>query len=425
MPGVVDSWSCPTTVLAGGLPQLPLALAGRRMVLVADAAVTAHVDSVLRHGDAAEVVVLDAGRDPGDLIIDAVSRHADAVPVALGGGFVMDVTRIAALVRAEPSTTLLDTTDGPRIETYRAMSARLVELARSGRLVVAVFYGHPGVFTSPTHWAIAAARAEGIPARMLPAVSAEDCLFADLGVDPGDGACQSYEATDMMIRGRVPATDAHLIVWQVGVVGQMQLHSGATHVSELVSYLERFYPADHRVTHYQAAQSVVADPVIETVALHDLPACALAVTSTLYVPPVAERDYDVEVAESIGLAREPEPATPAESESTAVDWYRPLSPGGSRLGALITALSTDPSLLETVRADPAPYLSAAGLDVIEAWAFLARDQAWINACVREGSGPAAAVALGAATSEDEARTFFVHRDGRLVRRRTTTDPATT
>ena len=326
--------------------------------------------------------------------------------------------------RAVEDLARLHRTDVPRIETYREMSARLVELARSGRLVVAVFYGHPGVFTSPSHWAIAAARAEGIDARMLPAISAEDCLFADLGVDPGDGACQSFEATDMMIRGREPQTDAHLIVWQIGVVGQMQLDSAASHARELVTYLERFYPPDHRVTHYQAAQSVVADPVIQTVALHDLPECALAVTSTLYVPPIDERDFDLGVAETIGLAGEDgAPDFAGQPQSSGDGWYRPLSVTDSRLGALITALSTDPSLLDAVRADPAPYLSAAGLDTIEAWAFLARDQAWINACVREGSGLAAAVALGAAGSEDEARGFFIHRDGRLVRRRTSTDPA--
>ncbi len=317
----------------------------------------------------------------------------------------------------------LHRTDVPRIDTYRAMSAHLVDLARTGQLVVAVFYGHPGVFTSPTHWAIAAARAEGIEARMLPAVSAEDCLFADLGIDPGDGACQSFEATDMLIRGRVPAADAHLIVWQVGVVGRMQLTTGGSHVDALVDYLTRFYPADHLVTHYQAAQSIISAPTIQTVPLRDLPTLPLSVTSTLYVPPVGERDYDMALAASIGLAGDDAvtDSTTQEADDGAgasgADWYRPLAPGGSRLADLIAALSTDPSLLETVRSDPAPYLSAAGLDVIEAWAFLARDQAWINACVREGSGPAAAVALGAAETEDEARTFFVHRDGRLVRRR--------
>ncbi len=303
--------------------------------------------------------------------------------------------------------------DVPRLQAYRAMSERLVDHASDGLLVVGVFYGHPGVFTSASHWAVAAARDKGISARMLPAVSAEDCLFADLGIDPGDGACQSFEATDMLIRGREPATDAHLVVWQVGVVAQMHLQS-VGRVTELVDYLQRFYPAKHEVVHYQAAQSVIAAPTIQPVSLDVLGSLRLTVTSTLYVPPLQVRDYDMAIAASIGLAGAgPEPTT----VTPGTDWYRSMSSEPSRLGALITSLSTDPSLLDSVRADPEPYFTALGLDVIERWAFLSGQTEWIDACIREGGGPAAAVALGAARTQDEARTFFVHTDGRLVRRK--------
>jgi hypothetical protein len=319
--------------------------------------------------------------------------------------------------------------DEPRLRAYRAMSERLVEHARAGRLVVGVFYGHPGVFTSPSHWAIRAARSAGLRARMLAAVSAEDCLFADLGVDPGEGAGQSFEATDLLVRARVPATDAHVVIWQIGVVAQLGLRAEGGHVASLVAYLLRFYPGDHLVTHYQAAQSVVTDPVIQTVPLADLGSLPLAVTSTLYVPPRQERRPDVTIARELGLDGPPTDAAaeiaggpasepgPAPAPAAEPDWYRPIAAGPSRLATLVAALSTDPSLLAEVRREPAAYLAAFGLDVIERWAFLARDQAWISACVREGSGPAAAVAVGAAATEAEARTFFVHRDGRLVRRR--------
>lgn len=315
--------------------------------------------------------------------------------------------------RDSEDLTRLHQPNAPRPHAYRAMSERLVEHAREGRVVVGVFYGHPGVFTSPSHWAVSTARESGIPARMLPAVSAEDCLFADLGVDPGDGACQSFEATDMLLRAREPATDAHLVIWQIGVVAQMRLQTGG-HVSTLIKYLERFYPAGHEVTHYRAAQSVVAAPTIQTLPLTELGSLPLTVTSTLYVPPLSVRDYDMAMAAAIGLdGSTPDPPT----EEAAVDWYRPMSTTPSRLGALISSLSTDPSLLEAVRADARPYVTAMGLDVIEAWAFLSGNQQWINACIREGDGVSAAVALGAAETEDEARSFFVHTDGRLVRRK--------
>ena len=84
----------------------------------------------------------------------------------------------------------------------------------------AVFYGHPGVFVNPSHRAVAQARAEGFRAAMLPGVSAEDCLFADLGLDPGAHGCQSYEATDFVIRRRSCYPSALLILWQVGALGE-------------------------------------------------------------------------------------------------------------------------------------------------------------------------------------------------------------
>jgi uncharacterized protein YabN with tetrapyrrole methylase and pyrophosphatase domain len=72
----------------------------------------------------------------------------------------------------------------PRRETYAEMVDELLAPVRAGLGVCAAFYGHPGVFVNPGHEAIRRARAEGYRARMLPAVSALDCLVADLGIDP-------------------------------------------------------------------------------------------------------------------------------------------------------------------------------------------------------------------------------------------------
>jgi len=37
---------------------------------------------------------------------------------------------------------------------------------------------------------------------MLPGISTEDCLYADLGVDPGLIGSQNFEATDFIVSGR-------------------------------------------------------------------------------------------------------------------------------------------------------------------------------------------------------------------------------
>jgi hypothetical protein len=90
---------------------------------------------------------------------------------------------------------------------------------RAGHSVLGVFYGHPGVFVSPSHRAIAIARAEGYEARMLPGISAEDYLFADLGFDPAVTGCCSQEATSVLVHNKQLDITMHNILWQVGAVG--------------------------------------------------------------------------------------------------------------------------------------------------------------------------------------------------------------
>ena len=77
----------------------------------------------------------------------------------------------------------------PRSDTYREMVAAMMEEVRAGRRVCGAFYGHPGVFAVVPHRAVAQARDEGYEAVMEAAVSAEDCLYADLGIDPGTFGC--------------------------------------------------------------------------------------------------------------------------------------------------------------------------------------------------------------------------------------------
>src|SRR5262249_16481674 len=100
-----------------------------------------------------------------------------------------------------------------RKETYEEMVGRVMECVRSGKRPCVVFYGHPGVFCWPGHEAIRQAQREGYLARMLPAISAEDCLFADLGLDPATTGCQSYQATDFLNSDRQIDPSSLLILW--------------------------------------------------------------------------------------------------------------------------------------------------------------------------------------------------------------------
>ncbi len=177
-----------------------------------------------------------------------------------------------------------------RLATYAEMAGRMVAEVRKGRRVCAALYGHPGVFAIPAHAAIRMLRDEGYPARMLPAVSADACLIADLGVDPAADGWQSYEATDFLLRGRRPDPAACLVLWQVGVIGCVDYPEGGVNrrnLEVLVEELARTYPRRHEVVIYEAATLPGVPPVIERVRLEDLANAPVSSISTLFVPPAS------------------------------------------------------------------------------------------------------------------------------------------
>lgn len=178
----------------------------------------------------------------------------------------------------------------PRAECHAAMVDHLLAAVRRGESVCAVFYGHPGVFVRPGHQAVRRARAEGFRAVMLPGISAEDCLFADLGVDPAADGCQSFEATTFLHRGYRFDPRCPLVLWQVGVTGELTFSSeyGAPELPALVERLCASYPRLHEVVVYEAGVPPMAAPRIERVALERLAAARLTPRTTLYVPPLAE-----------------------------------------------------------------------------------------------------------------------------------------
>ena len=186
-----------------------------------------------------------------------------------------------------------------RLQSYGEMVERMLAPAREGKEVCVAFYGHPGVFVFPSHEAIRRARAEGLPARMLPGISAEDCLYAELEVDPAEFGCASYEATDFLARPRRFDPTSALILWQIGGVGVITYESEAlwskSGLQFLTDTLTETYPADHEVTIYETAVVPVCDPIIIKVPLRDLPSSRVTVLSTLYIPPLAPRPVDEEI----------------------------------------------------------------------------------------------------------------------------------
>src|SRR5690606_22489143 len=85
-----------------------------------------------------------------------------------------------------------------RYDTYKQMVNAIMTEVRAGKKVVAAFYGHPCVFARVAGDVIEVAEQEHFPAQIEAGISAEDCLYADLRIDPGKFGCQHFETSQLM-----------------------------------------------------------------------------------------------------------------------------------------------------------------------------------------------------------------------------------
>ena len=173
-------------------------------------------------------------------------------------------------------------------EVYEELVETALGCVRRGRDVCMVTYGNPAVFDDSCHEAVRRAREEGYEAEMLPAVSAIDCLFVDLGVDPGRYGLQLFEATDFLDSERTPDTAVPLVLWQISVIGTTRTTDTVDRegLRRLAARLNDLYGEDHVVTVYEATPFPVGRPTIDQVPVAELPHAPVPGLSSLYVPPL-------------------------------------------------------------------------------------------------------------------------------------------
>jgi len=205
---------------------------------------------------------------------------------------------IQKLNRSSESLSGFYETGKRRIDIYNNIVERIMERLRECREVCLVLYGHPGVLAYPARESMKRARREGFPARMFPGVSAEDNLFADLGVDFGATGLQSYEVTRFLVHRYQFDPSAGLVLWQIGVLGETKWNPPHTAVRGrlkiLAEYLARYYGPEHEVVLYHAPEVVTGRPRAESLALSQLPTAEVLTISTLYVPPRCQPRRDTE-----------------------------------------------------------------------------------------------------------------------------------
>ncbi|MFA0547690.1 SAM-dependent methyltransferase [Vibrio splendidus] len=196
----------------------------------------------------------------------------------------------------------------PRYKTYMQMTEAMLHYVRKGKHVLGIYYGHPGVFVLSTHRAIEIARREGHRADMRPGISALDCLCADLGVDPSTPGLQTFEASDMLIRDKKPDISSHVVLWQVGLIGELgyrRIGYLNKNFNLLLDYLTEFYGSDYTITNYIASRYPGIPPTIERYKISELynPELQSKVTgiSTFYIAPKDVHPVNVERAIQLGM----------------------------------------------------------------------------------------------------------------------------
>ncbi|MDF1795370.1 MAG: SAM-dependent methyltransferase [Coxiellaceae bacterium] len=188
---------------------------------------------------------------------------------------------------------------------YEAIACYVVSLVKSGLNICFLLYGHPIVFSQPGIMAVRQLIQEGYSASVLPAISAEDCLFADLLINPGDVGCVSYEATDFLIYDRPILPASHLIIWQVCVVGITSHYDGHinNNIQILIDKLQTVYPGEHGVVIYTAAKYPGFLPTITKRSLALLNSQCLPRFSTLYIPPYMKAKVNSEVLDALSVIK--------------------------------------------------------------------------------------------------------------------------
>lgn len=234
----------------------------------------------------------------------ATSSASNAIKLASKVLFaVADPMTVAWIRTLRPDAESLPygTPETPRLQIYEEMVARILAELQDGQRVCAAFYGHPGFLTAPAHMAVARARERGFIARMLPGVSSLDCLFADLGFDPGNLGLQLFEATDFLLRPRIIDVHTPLLLMQIAMVGNRHRY-GAGHEPAaaqapglLRDRLLALYRPDHEAVVYLASTQCDHPHRATPILLRDLADVPFAEASSLFVPPASRAPVDPEV----------------------------------------------------------------------------------------------------------------------------------
>ena len=180
-----------------------------------------------------------------------------------------------------------------RLCAYQEISKKIIQETDNHTNICIVMYGHPLVLNLPTKLTIDAISNCSLDVNVviLPGISSESVLYCDLGIDPGIGGIQSYEATELLLYNKAIEVTSHLIIWQIGIIGargRVKGHDNKKGIKLLKKYLLKSFPENHLIKLYQASQYSHIKPIINTVKLSELNQVPMSQLVTAYIAPLSK-----------------------------------------------------------------------------------------------------------------------------------------
>lgn len=208
-------------------------------------------------------------------------------------------TRNAKLVSlnsfADPSKSAL--------QIVNELVEQTLEYVRAGLSVCAAYHRHSAAASHAAHESMRKCRAEGYRAAMLPGISLEDSLIADLALELRRTGCQIFDCCDFLEQRRQPDMAAGLILWLPSLVRDANSGANGDLIRcdpALAAVLCAAYGPDHEVVLHGPARYAVCDPVIHRCRVGELSRADITAVSSLYVPPKKAPSVQSDALRSIG-----------------------------------------------------------------------------------------------------------------------------
>ena len=197
-----------------------------------------------------------------------------------------------------------------RATNYRNIEKFIIDEMQKHEFIAFVCYGHPTVFAESglniaKHFDTN--KELNVKTVILPGVSALDCLFADMKIDPGGVGMTTYEVNDMLVYNKAIEPASHTVLWQVGMIGNLntpKYGADKAKLEYLKQHLLKYYDEEQDVYIYEAALYAAMPPIIKRFELQDLTEQAFTPISTVYIPPALKREKNMEAIEVLGFLQE-------------------------------------------------------------------------------------------------------------------------